>query len=97
MTHVAHGKVRRHPEYQAPPFPRNRAKDSQRKKVFSVRFVDQKAGRTLKERSSGQTSRSAAVRCAEAEIEKIWSKSGPLSTSDILNGLRESPTPRYAS
>ena len=54
------------------------------KKVFYVRFVDEKTGGTLKERSSGQTSRSAAVRWAEAEMEKIRSGSQRAQTLDAL-------------
>ena len=54
------------------------------KKVFYVRFFDQKTGRTLTERSSGQTSRSAAVRWAEVEMEKIRSKSQKAQTLEAL-------------
>lgn len=54
------------------------------KKVFYVRFVDEKTGRTIKERSSGQTSRSAAIRWAEVEMEKIRSRSQRAQTLDVL-------------
>ncbi len=54
------------------------------KKVFYVRFLDQKTGRTLTERSSGQTSRSAAVRWAEAEMEKIRDRSESAGTVESL-------------
>jgi hypothetical protein len=54
------------------------------KKVFYVRFLDQKTGKTLKERSSGQTSRSAAVRWAEEEMEKIRERSEDAGTIGSL-------------
>ena len=64
------------------------------KKVFYVRFFDQKTGRTLTERSSGQTSRSAAVRWAEVEMEKIRSKSQKAQTLEALaEGFRDWEAP----
>lgn len=41
------------------------------KTLFYVRFVDPRTGRTIKERASGQTSRTAAVRWAEVEYQKM--------------------------
>ena len=59
------------------------------KKVFYVRFLDQKTGRTLTERSSGQTSRSAAVRWAEAEMEKVRARSENAGTVQSLADCTE--------
>ena len=41
------------------------------KTIFYVRFIDQQTGEILKEYSSRQTSRGAATRWAECELEKI--------------------------
>ena len=41
------------------------------KVAYYVRFVDPQTGNTIRERSSGQTSRSAAGRWAEAELAKV--------------------------
>lgn len=41
------------------------------KTLFYVRFVDTRTGRTIKEKASGQTSRTAAVRWAEVEYQKM--------------------------
>jgi hypothetical protein len=54
------------------------------KRIFYVRFLDQKTGRTLTQRSSGQASRSAAVRWAEEEMEKIRKRSEDAATLGSL-------------
>jgi integrase len=48
-----------------------RRKSRKGKTVFYVRFVDTRTGRTIKEKSSGQTSRTAATRWAEVEYQKM--------------------------
>ena len=74
------------PRYQ--PYRVIKRKTRKGKTVFYVRFIDQKTGEVVKECPSRQTSRGAATRWAERELEKIQEQVKDAETlSSVADGI----------
>ena len=74
------------PRYQ--PYRVIKRKTRKGKTVFYVRFIDLKTGEVVKECSSRQTSRGAATRWAERELEKVQEQTKDAETlSSVADGF----------